>query len=410
MSGGPGAYSICEEEKKELLDVINAGYLYRYGKSDNPNFKHKVATFEEEFAHYTKANYALATSSGTGALMCCLVALGIGPGDEVIVPGYTFIATMAACIQCRAIPVLAEIDESLTIDVQDVRKKITSRTKAIIAVHMLGNPCKMNNIMNIAQEHNLYVVEDCCQAAGAKYKGQSVGTFGNIGAFSLNFYKPISSGDGGVVTTNHKLFYERSFAFHDQGHNPLRLGVEIGKRNMFGINLRMNEITGAVALAQLRKLDDIMYQLKQKKARLKDMLKDLPGVTFRQINDPDECCTLLTLLFDEKEKAEAFCAAVGTKTIAESGWHVYNNMEQLMEKKTGNDIGCPYSCPYYGGEISYSKHMLPQTDDLLERAVNISVGVVDEGLGSAFGININSTDDEIIAVGEKINQVVRSIN
>ena len=410
MAGGPGSYLFGEEERRELLDVMETGYLFRYGSEDDPNFKKKVATFEKEFAEKLGAKYCVAVSSGTGALMCCLAALGIGPGDEVIVPGYTFIASISSIILSKAIPVLAEIDESLTIDPEDIKKKITKRTKAIMPVHMLGNPCDMDKIMEIAKEHNLYVIEDCCQAAGASYKGRRVGTIGNIGAFSLNIFKTITAGDGGAVITNDYDLYERAFGFHDQGHKPNRTGVEVGNRSIVGMNMRLNELSGAVALAQTRKMDYILETLREKKAKLKEMISGIPGIGFRRINDEKgECATLLTLLFKDKETADKFSAKVGTKTISHSGWHVYNNMEQILNKKTATEYACPYVCEAYGQDIEYRAHMLPQTDDILERAVNISVGVVDGGLGSAFGININSTDDEIKAVADKISEIMKEL-
>ena len=410
MAGGPGSYVFGNEELKEVLDVMESGYLFRYGAEDDPAFKRKVVTFEKEFAEYTGAKYAVALSSGTGALMTCLAALGIGPGDEVIVPGYTFIASISSIILSRAIPILAEIDESLTIDPEDIKRKITSRTKAIMPVHMLGNPCDMDRIMKIAKEHGLFVIEDCCQAAGAVYKGKQVGTIGDMGAFSLNIFKTITAGDGGVVITNDYDLYERAFGFHDQGHKPNRTGVEVGNRSMVGMNLRINELTGAVALAQLRKLDSILKTLHEKKNKLKNLIKDIPGLGFRILNDEKgECATLLTLLFKDKETADNFGTKVGGKTISHSGWHVYNNMEQILEKKTSTEYNCPYVCQAYGQEIEYKAHMLPVTDGILERAINVSIGVVDKGLGAGFGININSTDEEIAHVADRIRELMKEV-
>jgi dTDP-4-amino-4,6-dideoxygalactose transaminase len=406
---GPGAYLFGEEEKKELLDVMETGYLFRYGDENDPMFKRKVVTFEREFAKYSGVKHCVAVSSGTGALMCCLAALGIGPGDEVIVPGYTFIASISSIILSRAIPVLAEIDESLTIDPEDIKRKITDKTKAIIPVHMLGNPSNMEEIMKIAKEHNLYVIEDSCQAAGASYKGKKVGTIGHIGAFSLNIFKTITAGDGGMVITDDYDLYERAFAFHDQGHKPNRMGVEVGKRSIIGMNMRLNELSGAVALAQLRKLDTILDILREKKTKLKNAIKDIPGIDFRKINDEGECATLLTLLLKDKQTADKFADRLGTKTISHSGWHVYNNMEQILNKKTTTAYNCPYVCEAYGKEIEYNANMLSTTDNILERAVNISVGVVDKGLGSPFGININSSDEEIYRVANKIKEVAKLV-
>ena len=407
MAGGPGSYVFGEEEKKEILDVVEGGYLFRYGVEGVDGFRHKVASFEKEMAEKLDLKHVVATSSGTGSLLCCLAALGIGAGDEVIVPGYTFIASISSIILSNAIPVLAEVDESLTLDPGRIEELITERTKAIMPVHMLGNPCDMDPIMAIAKKHKLYMIEDCCQAVGASYRGKRVGTFGDIAAFSLNVFKTITSGDGGAVGTNDDLLYERAFGFHDQGHKPSRMGVEVGNRSIVGMNMRMNELTGAVSLAQIRKLDDILSVLRVKKAKLKRYLEDLPGVSFRKLNDAEgECATLLTLLFDTPEKAEKFSEKIGAKPIAYSGWHVYNNMEQVLNKATAAYANCPYSCPKYEFRREYHKHMLPQTDFNTGRAVNISVGVVDKGLGSGFGININSSEEEIERVGKTLRKMI----
>ena len=410
MAGGPGAYVFGQEERKELMDVIESGYLFRYGTEGVDGFQHKVASFELELAQKLGMKHAFATSSGTGALLCCLAALGIGAGDEVIVPGYTFIASISTIILSNAVPVLAEVDDSLTIDPTKIEELITPRTKAILPVHMLGNPCDMDAIMKIAKQHNLYVIEDCCQAFGASYKGKPVGNYGDIAAFSLNVFKTITAGDGGAVVTNDDALYERAFGFHDQGHKPSRMGVEIGNRSIIGMNMRMNELTGAVSLAQLRKLDGILTTLREKKAKLKAHLIGLPNVSFRKLNDEaGECATLLTLLFDTPEIAERFCEKIGGKPIAYSGWHVYNNMEQLLGKVTGAAANCPFDCPKYESQRSYYKHMLPQTDFNTGRAVNISVGVVDKGLGAGYGININSSDEEIVQVGRNLREIILAL-
>lgn len=404
MAGGPGSYVFGAEETKELMDVINSHALFRYGTPGVDGFQGKVATFEREMAEQLGHKHVVATSSGTGSLMCCLAALGIGMGDEVIVPGYTFIASISTIIMMNAIPVLAEIDESLTLDPTKLEALITPRAKAIMPVHMLGNPCDMDAIMAIAKKHNLYVIEDCCQAVGASYKGKCCGTIGDMGAYSLNVFKTITSGDGGFVGTSDENLYERAFGFHDQGHKPSRMGVEVGNRSIVGMNMRMNELSGAVALAQGRKLPGVLNTLRKKKAQLKAKLQGLPGVGFRRVNDPGECATLLTLLFETKELADAFCAKAGTAPIAKSGWHVYNNMEQILEKKTWTDAH-----PFHQSGVRYEKHMLPQTDDILNRAVNISVGIVDKGLGAGTGININSTDEEIETVAANIREIVLSL-
>ncbi len=393
---GPGSQWIGKEELAELQDVMESGYLFRYGSLDDPRFKHKVYTFEQEFAAHCGARYALATSSGSGALVAALKAVGVGPGDEVIVPAYTFIATYSSIIFAGGVPVLAEIDRSLDIDPADIEPRITERTRAIMPVHMLGNPCDMDAVLEIAERHGLAVIEDACQANGGSYRGRKLGTLGRIGAFSLNVFKTVTAGDGGMVVTDDAALYKLAFGFHDQGHSPLRSGVEVGQRSVLGMNFRMNELTGAVALAQLRKLDRIVATLREKKTKLKDLITGAGGFRFRVLNDPDgECATLCTVLFDDPAKAARVASRLGTTTVDRSGWHVYANMEHL--NRYLREKGLPH------GKGAY-----PRTDDILRRAVNLSVGVVDAGLGAAFGVDIDATDDAIIRAAERFREACAS--
>jgi dTDP-4-amino-4,6-dideoxygalactose transaminase len=407
---GPGMELIGKEEKQALLEVIESGYLYRYGDLADPKFKAKVWNLEQDFAKYTKSKHALAVNSGTTALLTALWALKVGPGDEVIVPGYTFIASITSIIFARAIPILTEIDETLTLDPEDVEKKITRRTKAIMLVHMLGNPGNLKEILKIAENNDLILIEDCAQAFGATYNGKSVGTFGQMGAFSLNIYKTITAGDGGMVITNDNELYKRAFAIHDQGHLPLRQGVEQGKRTVLGLNFRMNEITAAVAGAQLKKVNFIKKKLKENKKLLMDILKSNTRIKFRKIIDKNgDVGTLLTFFMPTIKSAQTLANKLGSKTVAKSGWHVYNNMEHLLGRMTVTDEGCPFKCPYYQGiEVEYRKGMLPKTDNLLSRAINISIGVSDPGLGSAYGININSDYSEIEEKAHYLSKMIKN--
>jgi len=393
---GPGFEWIGAEEEKEVLEVLRSRWLFRYGDEKDPQFKRKVKSLEEMVEKDFGTRHALAVTSGTAALITALSALGIGPGDEVIVPGYTFIASISSVIIARAVPVLAEVDESLTLDPEDIEKKITPRTRAIMAVHMLGNPCDLSRIEAIARRHKLILIEDAAQAFGGSWKGKKLGTIGRIGIYSFNIFKTINAGDGGMVVTDDDELYFRAFGYHDQGHFPSRSGVEVGNRSIIGQNYRMNEITGAVLIAQFRRLSNIIERLSYIKARMKKQLQGAPGVSFRRINDPEgECNTLLTVFLPGRDVAEKVAARLGTVTMTKSGWHVYNNMEQILGKKMITEHGCPYNCSCYPAATDYRKGMLPRTDRLLERAINISVGVVDKGLGSAFGIHPHSTDQEI---------------
>lgn len=394
---GPGAYLFGEEERREVEEVLESGYLSQYGRADDPRFKQKVVQLERMFAEKMGVKHALAVSGGTGAIMASLVALGVGPGAEVLVPGYTFVASISAIILVGAVPVLTEIDESLNMNPADIENHLSDRSRVIMPVHMLGNPADMERIMSIAKRHGLLVLEDTCQGLGGSYRRMPLGSIGDVGAFSLNINKTITSGDGGMVTTNDKDCFERAFAFHDQGHKPLRMGLEIGKRSVIGMNLRMNELTGAFALGQLKKLDRILTLLREKKGLFKRIIMEagLDCLSFRKINDPGKCHTLLTVLFRDKKEAEKVAAALGVHTVAGSGWHVYNNMEHVL------------SFVDRDGRTPFRKHMLPKTDAILDRAINLSVGVVDPGLGAGFGIDILSVDEDIRKTAETFIKVVK---
>jgi dTDP-4-amino-4,6-dideoxygalactose transaminase len=349
-------------------------------------------------------------NSGTTALLVALSGLGVGPGDEVIVPGYTFIASMSSIIYARAIPILAEVDRTLDLDPQDVEAKITPRTKAIMVVHMLGNPARLDELKAIADKHGLLLIEDCAQAFGASYKGRPVGTIGHAGTYSFNVFKTITAGDGGMVATGDETAYRRFFGFHDQGHAPLRMGVEVGRRPFVGLDFRMTELSAAVLLAQLKKLDAILAQLRANKRRFKAAISDLQGLEFRELPDPDgELGTLLSVFLPTETIARRVAKELGTRVVADSGWHVYANMEQILEKRTITVEGCPFTCPYYKGpEPKYWKGMLPKTDDLLARAINISIGVSDPGLGSAFGVTLRDGFDEVDRRAEQFRRVYQS--
>ena len=404
---GPGRELIGEEEKKELLEVLEAGHLYRYGSASDPGFKAKVAKLEQEVAKRAGVPYAVAMNSGTSALLVALWGLGVGPGDEVIVPGYTFIASISSIIYARAVPILAEVDRTLNLDPADVKRKITPRTKAIMAVHMLGNPARLEELKAVADEHKLLLIEDCAQAFGARYKGRLVGSIGDVGTYSFNVYKTITAGDGGMLVTRDEEAYRRYFGLHDQGHSPLRTGVEIGRRAFVGLDFRMTELAAAVLLAQLTKLETILQHLHANKQRFKQALAGLPGLEFREITDPEgECATLLTVFLPSEQIARKVANELGTRVVADSGWHVYANMEQILEKRTPVAEGCPFHCPIYTGpEPKYWKGMLPQTDALLARAINIGIGVSDPGLGSAFGLTMRDGFDAVDARAAQFCQV-----
>ena len=406
---GPGMEVVGEEEIREVLEVLQSGYLYRYQVGQDARFQGKVVKLEQELARRSQVRYALALNSGTSALLTALVGLGVGPGDEVIVPGFTFVASISSIVYAGAVPVLGEVDRTLNLDPHDVQHKITPRTKAIMAVHMMGNPARLDELKAVADDHNLLLIEDCAQAFGASYQGRPIGSMGHAGIFSFNVFKTITSGDGGLVITDDRELYERCFAFHDQGHAPLRHGVEVGKRPFLGLDFRYTELQAAVLLAQLGKLPRILERLRANKQRFKSSIADLPGLEFREISDPQgEICTILTVILPTPEVAQRIAQDLDSKVIAEAGWHVYSNMEHLLAQRVVSPVGCSFSCPHYaerGGQMRYWKGMLPRTDELLARSMNISIGVPDTGLGSSFGVTVQDGPDVVDRKAAQFRQV-----
>jgi dTDP-4-amino-4,6-dideoxygalactose transaminase len=403
---GPGFDLIAEEEIAEVLDVLKGGWLYRYGQEDNPNFKAKVWQFEQAAATHAGVKYGVAVNSGSTALWVAMMGLGIGPGDEVIVPGFTFIASISAIIYARAVPVLAEIDRTFNLDPADVERKITPRTKAIMPVHLMGNPARMDELKAIADRHGLMLLEDCAQAFGASYKGRPVGSIGHAGAFSFNYAKIITAGEGGLIITDDENLYKRCFALHDQGHAPLRQGREIGLRPFVSLDFRMTELQGAVLLAQFRKLGYIRERLQTYKKLFKSLISDLPGLKFRELTDPEgEAATVLTVIFPDTEIACRVAKDLGGKLLSESGWHVYSNMEPLLEKRVPVERGYPFHCPApHEPEVNYYPGMLPQTDDLLASSFNIGIGMTDKALAT-YGVTIHSTPLEVEAKAAEFRRV-----
>jgi len=390
---GPGLDLIGEEELAELTDVIRSGQLSRYGPDDG-TFPAKVRTFEEAVAERAGVKHALAVNAGTSGLYLALAGLGIGPGDEVIVPGFTYVATISSVVYVRARPVLAEIDETLNLDPADVEARITPRTRAIIAVHMLGNAARIEELKAVADRHGLALIEDAAQAFGAEYRGRWVGSYGAAGVYSFNEFKTITCGDGGMLITDDEDLYRRCFALHDQGHTPLRGGVEAGARPMLGLNFRMTEVAGAVLLAQFAKLDRIRDHLRANRDVVSSVLADLPGIRFRELPDPDgDLGTHFVIIFPDADTARAITADIESITLDQSGWHVYSHMEHLLSLRTATGRGCPFDCECTHAEAAeYRPGMLPATDALLARSMSFAIGVVDPNL-APFGLRMRDDGD-----------------
>jgi dTDP-4-amino-4,6-dideoxygalactose transaminase len=402
---GPGLELIGAEEIAEVTEVLQSRRLSRYGPDDE-TFPAKVRRFEEAVAERAGVRHALAVNAGTSALYLALTGLGIGPGDEVIVPGFTFVASLSSVIYARARPVLAEIDPTFDLDPADVEARITPRTKAIIAVHMLGNPARIDELRAVAQRHGLALIEDAAQAFGATYQGRWVGGFGEAGVYSFNEFKTITCGDGGMLVTDDEALYRRAFAMHDQGHSPLRRGIEVGARPFLGLNFRMTELEGAVLLAQLRKLERIREHLRTNRDIVRETIGGLPGIAFRELPDPDgDLATHLVIVFPDAETCADVTTELRSISLANSGWHVYTHMEHLLAQRTVTSRGCPFDCSCTHPEgASYRAGMLPATDALLERSMSFAIGVLDPNL-APFGLTMRDGPDVARERAERFRDV-----
>ncbi len=356
--------------------------LHRYDFDEQRKGIYKVYQFEEEFAKYCGVNHALGVSSGTAALKVALAALGIGPGDEVITQGFTFVATWESILDAGAIPVFAEIDDTLCLDPDDIANKITANTKAIIPVHMCGAQARIKEIVSIADSYAIPVIEDTAQSCGGKLKGKALGSFGKVGTFSFDPVKTITTGEGGMVITDDEGIYIRASEYHDHGHdhNP-NVGRGLEKRNFIGSNYRMMELQGALGLAQLRKLDNILRRQKENKARIKEALSGIDQVTFRNIPDPTgDTATFLIFFLPTADKAKAFNKVMieegfGAVYWYENDWHYFERWEHLLEGKTLIRSGYPFKTASGETRCRYDKSSLPRTAELLSRALTIPINI-----------------------------------
>ena len=379
LPGWPGGLLIGEAEKAQVLEVLESQSLYRhYG----PRPLRKVVELEQGFARAMEVRHALAVTSGTGALIVGLAALGIGPGDEVIVPTYTWVATINAVVMLGAVPVFVDIDESLTMDPRAVEAAVTRSTAAILPVHMRGAAADMAGIMAVADRHGLAVIEDAAQAVGGRFRGRRLGTFGRIGAFSLQYHKVITTGEGGMVVSDDPALFERAVRYHDQGSVRIEELDELipeGSPLLIGVNFRMSELTAAVGVAQLPRMDWIIERMRTHKHRLVEAVADVPGLAVRPLADP-EGDTGATFIFaaPTPELAAGFARALSGENVHASvawasGQHVYHHFDQIIERRFLARRRCAWECPRYQGQATLRKGQFPRSDAILKRAVHLDL-------------------------------------
>jgi len=366
-------YRIGKEELEAVTRVIESKCLFKINTG-----LQEAMNAEKEMCEIFGVEHSIFLTSGYGALTSALVAMGIGPGDEVIVPAFTYIATAMAVVAAGAMPVIAEIDDTLTISPEDVEKKISKHTKAILPVHMLGSPCNMDAIMDIAERHGLYVLEDACQADGGRFKGKRLGSIGTAGALSFNFFKLISCGEGGALLTNDRDVFEKAFIYQDSSaiefFGDQMKGIET--KLFCGDEYRSNELAAAILRVQLRRMDGILDDLRKNRDYMYNALSDL--CTMMPCNDPDgECAVKLALRFDSGEKARAFARAEGVRGVVtlDIDKNVYRTWKAIMNKRGAlNPLMDPFKMEANKDIVpDYQPDMCPASLDILARTVYIDL-------------------------------------
>ena len=366
-------YRIGNEEIEALKKVVESRDLFKINGGVKAS-----KNVEEKLRELFDVPYSIFMTSGHAALTSALVALGVGPGDEVIVPGYTYIATPMAVIAAGAMPVICEVDETLTIDPCDVEKKITKHTKAIIPVHIQGFPCDMDKICDIAKKYNLCIVEDACQADGGSYHGKRLGTIGDAGGLSFNYFKLITCGEGGGFLTKDKTVFERALIYHDSSAIAF-FGDQMSgfsEAEFCGNEYRSNELCAAVLGVQLDRMDDILSDNRRNKKYMMEKLSDV--CEFVPSNDMDgDCATTLAFRFDSEEKARKFASSegIGGTVPADTGKHIYKNWTAVMNKRGAfNPLMDPFRMEANKDIVpDYKPDMCPKTLEYLSKTVYLCI-------------------------------------
>ncbi len=374
----PGGNRIGVEEEAAVLEVVRSKRLFRYGGiKEGPS---AVEAFEVAFAATLSVRHAIAVGSGTLALMTALAAARVGPGDQVIVPAYTWVSTAAAVLAVGAVPVIAEVDDTLTIDVEDAARRINDRTKAIIPVHMRGAPADMDAVSLLAERVGLFVIEDAAQAIGGRYRGRRLGTIGDLGCFSLQFNKIITCGEGGVVASDDRKLYERALLYQDVAASQRsHLDQDLA---FFGIVARMSELQGAVACVQVRKLDDIVGDCRANRARISaEIASDLAehGIHLRRCHDPaGDTGIALVLLCPDAPTAKRLSSALSTAQVPvrvlfepdREDLHVAYHWRPLLKRQSWSRT-TPWD--QAGVSVDAGPESWERSLDVLGRAVHIDV-------------------------------------
>ena len=337
----PGFELFGDEERKHVNDVLESGVLMRYGFDGMRNNHWKAKEFETGFAHKMGVDYCQLVSNGTAALTVALAAAGIGAGDEVIMPCFTFVASFESILAIGAIPVLVDIDATLTLDPAAVAAAVTSKTRCVMPVHMCGSMANLDALQAICNKHDLLLLEDACQAIGGTYKGKALGSYGDLGCFSFDFVKTITCGEGGAVITNNKKYYTNADVYQDHGHDHIGNDRGAETHPVMGYNYRISELHAAVGLGQLGKFDTILAIQKRNYTIIRNALSTLEGITFREVPEGgEENYSFVNFFLPNEELAKKAHKAMADHGVEANfywytnNWHYINGWEHLRTIKT----------------------------------------------------------------------------
>jgi 8-amino-3,8-dideoxy-alpha-D-manno-octulosonate transaminase len=390
----PGTELFGAEERKEIEDVLSTGIMFRFNHDAQRNNIWKAKDFEAEAKKITGAKYALAVSNGSAAILAALAASGIGTGDEVICPPFTYIATIEAVLMLGALPVFAEIDETLCLSAEGIKKAITPKTKAVCLVHMCGGNANMDEIMAVVKEHNLKLVEDAGQAFAASYKGTAAGLFGSAGAYSFDFFKIATAGEGGILVTNDEAIYKFADSYCDHGHDHVGNNRGMENHPIIGFNYRISELHAAVGAAQTRKVPAIRTANLKNKAFLQKELSKVEGISFSKLGDDNgDSGTFLNILMPDTETAKRTVdefnkAGVGGFNYWFTNmYHFINQWEHIKGLKTASKL----AIQVLGAPQDYNNLNIPKTQEVVGRLIS-------------FGIRCTWTEEELKTLAAKISE------
>jgi len=372
----PGFEIFGDEERKEVQDVLDSGVLMRYGFDQARGGHWKARTFETELSAHLGARHCHLCASGTAALSVALATCGIGAGDEVIVPPFTFVATIEAVLSAGAIPVFSEIDETLCLNPATLDAAATPHTKAVLPVHMCGAMARIEEIRKWCDSKGVLLIEDACQALGAGINGKAAGTFGKMGCFSFDPVKTITCGEGGAIITDDDTLYDTAQAWADHGHDHIGDDRGLEKHPIIGSNFRISELNAAVGLAQLRKLDFILERQKAHKALLKEAISQVQAIRFRELPEGGEdSATFLSFFLPDEATARKTAHALGQAGVDgcfywyDNNWHYFRQWQHI--KKLASPATLPLRlherCP------DYEKVQLPASDQIMSRTISMQI-------------------------------------